>query len=60
MFADGRRISSVLRETPDTMAGERNWRRLSELPNSVLEIMRAEARRQEALGNRQQSRNVPP
>lgn len=59
-FADGRKVTHVIRETPDYMTTERNWRKLSELPNEVLEVMRAEDRRQEALGNRGNVGSGPP
>lgn len=59
-FADGRNVTHVIRETPDYMDSERNWRRLSELPSEVLDVMRAEARRQEALGNRVNAGGTPP
>lgn len=60
LFADGRKVTHVIRETPDYMTTERNWRKLSELPNEVLEVMRAEDRRQEALGNRVNVGSGPP
>lgn len=60
IFAYGRKVTHVIRETPDYMTTERNWRKLSELPNEVLEVMRAEERRIEALGTRVNIGGTPP
>ena len=60
LFSDGRQISHVLHETPPGVESTRNWRRVSDLPDEVLNVMRAEARRQEELGRRMGSAGPPP